>query len=300
VQIAALVEGVAYRAVDVDGLFRIGRRVGGVEIHHPEIRGRRVENQRAQIVLRLPDLRVGDDDALLVAGDFSLRLHDVDRCKRPDLHPLLIVLQRLLRERQRLLLRLQVVDGVDEVPVGVPHVARCLGDDRRELDVRELAALLADSDLLPDLIDLEIAEQRLGVLEVQIGPDLRAVGLEQVCRGEARTVPGCGVAAAPRQHLVHVDRRRRGAVQNARRAARERARRLLRLRIPIEAGDEVRRPERSCLRDVRVLNLGVEPLNPDAEVLLEREPHGIVDRELANRFALLIDRRKGARRHREP
>ena len=47
---------------------------------------------------------------------------------------------------------------------------------------------------------------------------------------------------------------------------------------------QVRRPERPRLRDADVLNLRVEPLDPDAEVLLERQLDGVVDRQAADRF----------------
>ena len=45
-----------------------------------------------------------------------------------------------------------------------------------ELDVRELAGLLAVRHLLADLIDLEVAQQRLRELQVQVRAELRAEG----------------------------------------------------------------------------------------------------------------------------
>ena len=172
-----------------------------------------IEDQRAQVVLRALDGGLGDDDALFVARDFGLRLHDVDRRHRADLDALLVVLQRLLRQRQRFLLRLQVVDGVRQIPVRVLHVPRRLDDHRVQLNVGEIARLLADRDLLADRVDREVAEQRLRVLEVDVRRNLRAEGGEEVRRRRARAVPVRGIRAAPGQRLDEIHARGEVAVR---------------------------------------------------------------------------------------
>src|SRR5439155_25659364 len=148
-----------------------------------------------------------------------------------------------------------VVDRVRKIPVGVPHAAPRLRDDALELNVRQLARLLAVGELLANLIDLEVSEQRLRVLQVQVRSNLRAVALEQTCRREPRAVPRGAVRAAPWQRLVDADSRVEIAVQDAARAACQRAGGLLRLRIAREVRRQIRRPERPRLRDADVLNL---------------------------------------------
>src|SRR5207249_8555823 len=113
-------------------------------------------------------------------------------------------------------------------------------------------------DLLPDLIDLEVAEQRLRVLHVEVRSDLRAEALELVRRREPRAVPGGLVRAAPGQLLVQSQGRIDVAVEDVRRATRKGARRLLCLRVLRDARRQARRPERPRGRDAYILNLRVD------------------------------------------
>jgi len=270
--------------------------VGWIERDRPEVRCPRIQDERPQHVLRLFDRRLGDDHALLVAGHLGLRLHDVDGRHRPDFDALPVVLERLLRKSERLLLRLQVVDGVGEIPVRVLHVPHRLRDDGLELDVGEVARLPAVGDLLPDLVDGVIAQQRLRDADVQRGVELRAEAAEQVRGGGARAVPVRRIVAAPAHRLADTDRRRERAVVDAGGAARERARRLLRLRGPRYRRREARRPGGTGQRDADVLNLRVHPLDPNAEVLLERERRRFVDRKAADRLHGLLSRGVGRSR----
>src|SRR3954451_12383759 len=279
-QVRPLAERVAHGLVDVDRLLREGRLVGRLEFHRPEVGSARVEDERAQVVLRLLDVGVGDDDALVVARDLGLRLDDVDWRHGADLDALLVVLERLLRQRQRLLLRLQVVDRVDQIPVRVLHVTHRAGDHAAQLDVGEVAHLLAVLHLLPNLVEREVAQQRLRVVDVQRRLELRAEVVQDVGRCQALVVPVRRVAAAPWQHLVQSDTGREGAVLETRQDG---ALRRLAVRVLVEARREVRRPERARLPDADVLDLRIDPLDADAQVLLEREPRRVVDGEPAHR-----------------
>ena len=192
------------------------RGVGWLEHDGPELRRGRIEDERAQVVLRRLDRRVGDDDTLFVARDLGLRLHDVDRRHRADLDALLVVLQRLLRERQRLLLRLQVADRVRQIPVRVLDAAQRAGDDALQLDVRQLARLLAVLHLLSDLIDREVAGQRLREAELHVRVELRAVVVKDARRRQPLAVEVGGVIAAPGQRLAEPNARVGGPIRISR------------------------------------------------------------------------------------
>ena len=62
-----------------------GGRSDGLDVHRPEVRRRRVEDQRAQRVLRRLDLRLGDDHRLFALGHFGFGFDDVDRRRGADL-----------------------------------------------------------------------------------------------------------------------------------------------------------------------------------------------------------------------
>ena len=79
----------------------------------------------------------------------------------------------LLRELQRLPLHGEVVDGEDEIPIGVLDVARGDRDRLLQLHVGDLAVLPADEHLLARRVDLEVAQQRLRVVERDRRVELR-------------------------------------------------------------------------------------------------------------------------------
>ena len=67
------------------------------------------------------NLAFGHDHLFLGPRDFGLGLDDVDRRNRAELHLLLVVPERRLRQLERLLRNLQLADGVDQVEVGVAN-----------------------------------------------------------------------------------------------------------------------------------------------------------------------------------
>ena len=123
-QIGAAIERVADRGVEVDGDRLERRQVGRLDADRPEVRHRRVVDQRAQRVFRRCDLRLGDDHRLLALRHLGFGFDDVDRGRGADLDARPRVAQRLLRQLQRLPLHLQRGDRVREVPVGVAHRPR--------------------------------------------------------------------------------------------------------------------------------------------------------------------------------
>ena len=163
--------------------------------------------ERAQPIFRRLDRRLGDDHRLVVPGHLRLRLDDVDRRHRADLHALLVVGQQPLGQVERLPLRGQVVVGERQIPVRVPDVARRLGDRLQERRIGVLAHLAVDLDLLPGVVDLEVAEQRLAEVDAEGREQLRVEGLEEVGRRDPRAVPGERVVAAGRQQLLDAERR---------------------------------------------------------------------------------------------
>ena len=70
-------------------------------------------------------------------------------------------------------------------------------------------------------------------------------------------------------------------------------------RVVEEAGGETRGPETSRLGDGDVLNLRIQPLDLNAEVLLEREPDGIFDRQPPDIRGLPGLSERGRRRERD-
>jgi hypothetical protein len=286
-QIRSLVERVAHRPIHVDRLFLERQRVARLEHRGPEIGGRGVENQRPEVVLRPLDQRLSDNDPLFVTRDLRLRLDDVDRRQRPDLDALPVVLQRLLRQRQRFLLGLQVVDRGREIPVRVLDVARGLDDHRLELDIGEIANLPAAGHPLPNLVDRSIAEQRLREIQREVRLEPRVEGVAGIVAREPRVVPGRGVVGAPRQRLGERHAGEELAGRGARLRAGEDVDDRLFVGDPRDRRGELRGPERSRLRDGGVLNLRIVALDLDAEVLLEAQLDGLVDRQPPQRLARL-------------
>ena len=115
VRLKALAEGLAGRTVrGHDGTVPVGLR-----LHVQEA---------AQPVLGVADQAFGRDDVLLALRDRDLGLHDVDRGESADVDLDLRDAVEVLRAVEGLLLGAQVLDGVDEIPVGV------LGEIDRRLD----------------------------------------------------------------------------------------------------------------------------------------------------------------------
>ena len=159
-------ERVANRGVGVDGDRLERRRVRRLEARVPELGliGR-IRDERPQAILGARDRRFRENHALLALRDFGFGLDDVERRHRADLDARAVVAERPLRELAATALHREVVDGVDQIPVGVLHVARRDGNRLLQLHVRDLAILPADQHLLPRRVDLEVAQQRLRVVE---------------------------------------------------------------------------------------------------------------------------------------
>ena len=283
-QIGALVERVANGGIGVDHLLLKRRRIGRLERGRPEVRRRRIQDERAEVVLGPLDRRFGEDHPLVVARDLRLRLDDVDGRERADLDPLPVVGERLLGEPQRFLLRLQIVDGVGQVPVRVLHVAVRLHDHGIELDVGQIPQLLARHDLLPDQVDREVAQQRLRELQVQARGELGAEVAGNVVRREPCAAPVCGVGRAPGEVLLQPDVGGETSVVDAGGGTGELVVGRPALRLARKPGVEHGRPERPGLRDADILNLRINPLNLNPEVLFQPELHRVVNRETAEGF----------------
>ena len=186
-------------------------RIGRLEADGPEVRHLRVENQRAQPIFRLLDGGLRHDHGLLVPRHFGLRLDDVDRRHGADLDALLVVGQQPLREVERLLLRLQVVDLVRQVPVGVLHVARRRDDRGLQLHVGGLAVFPAGLERLPQVVDLEVLQQRLRDVERHVRAEQRVEVGEEVGRRRAGAVPRERVVRAGLERLRQAELRSRTA-----------------------------------------------------------------------------------------
>src|SRR4030095_7787179 len=132
-----------------------------------------------------------------------------------------------------------------------------------------------------NLVDLEVPEQRLRVLHIEARSELRAERGGETGGRYTAVIPSGLVSAPPWERLVDGHLVREDAVDDALAAPRERAGRLKRLRGSIEARAQVGRPKRPGLRDAHIRKLGVEPLDADAEILLQRQLDGVIDRQHA-------------------
>ena len=172
------------------------------DARRPEIGLRRVHDQRAQRIFERLDLGFADDDRFFVARDFRLRFDDVDRRDRADLDPPLVVLERLLREIERLLRHLELPDRPDEIVIRVSHGARRLRDLLLQLQVDDLLLLLADQQLLPRRSMVKFAQQRLREVEVEVRRQPRVERVGRIAGRVPRAVERRLVAsAAPFQRL---------------------------------------------------------------------------------------------------
>ena len=131
------------------------------------------EDQRAEQILLPLDRRLGDDHRFLARRHFGFGLHDVERRHGADLDAGAIVLERLLRQLQRLPLHVEVADRIQQVVERVADGAGRLRDRLLQLRLRDLPVLLADQQLLARAVDLEVAQQRLRVGGADVRRQLR-------------------------------------------------------------------------------------------------------------------------------
>ena len=114
-------------------------------------------------VLGAVDGGLGENHRFLAGRHFGLGLDDVERRHGADLDARAVVLERLLRQLERLALHVEVADGVHQVVVRVANVADGAVDRLLQLHVGDFLVLLADEQLLARAVDLEVAQQRLRV-----------------------------------------------------------------------------------------------------------------------------------------
>ena len=105
---------------------------------------------------------------------------------------------------------LQLVDGVDVVPVGVADVGQRVGDGRPQLQLADVAVDPGDAQLRARRVGAEVAQQRLDEQRRERRVELRVERVEAAGRILAAVVEADReVAAAPRQQLraAEVERR---------------------------------------------------------------------------------------------
>ena len=249
-------------------------------------------DERAQCVFGPGNRRLGEDHRFLALRHFRFRLHDVDRRHGADFHAGAIFLQRTLREIQRLALHVEAADGEDQIPVGVLHRPGGGGDGFLHLHVGDLAVLARDLQLLAGAVDAEVAQQRLREVEREVRPGLRREVGEDVVGGGAVVLPADLVAgAAPGQGRLQPEVQGGGVVlELVDVAGQQRVDRGVAVRSLCK-GREGRGPGRPGQRDADVLQLRVQPHHFEVGVLLERQFHGVGDRQ-----PLLGGRRRRLRR----
>ena len=240
-----------------------------------------------------------ENHRFLATGDFRLRLHDVDRCQGADLHARPRVAQRLLRQVQRLTGHLQRVDGVDVVPVRVPHGPLRQRHGLPNVHVGDHPVGPRREQLLPDGVELEVAQQRLRDNHIQIAAQRRVEARKRVGGRLPSAVKRHHRLGAPREQLLNVRGEPEVVGRHRGVTARQEAAGRLVLALREDAGAELRRVVGQYLRGVQVLQLRVEPFDLNPEVLLEGQFHGLVHRQLPHRTFRLetFGRWRRGRRH---
>ena len=109
---------------------------------------------------------------------------------RADLDLGLVVPEQLFGERQRLPRHVDRLHGEHVIPVRVAHVRDRVDRDLLQLDVGDVLVDARDEQLLPRRVDLEIAQQRLGVLR---RPRRDVLRVDR--RGRCSTLPSAGCRA---------------------------------------------------------------------------------------------------------
>ena len=162
-QIRPVLQRLAHGAFDVERLGREDRAIDRIDRRPPERIVGAVDDQPLEAELRRAPRRLGLRHRLTPRGGFCLRLHDVERRHRADLHPRLVVFDEPVppasatREQPR-----TASMRVEQLPVSVPHVRERRRDRPAELDFRDVAIDGRDAELLPVVVDEKSAQQRLG------------------------------------------------------------------------------------------------------------------------------------------
>ena len=85
--------------VEVERRHAHRRRVDRLERDAPVVALRRIEDEEAQPILGLLHRRFGDDQLLLIGGDFGLRRHEVERRRLADVDFRLVHAHQLFGQR---------------------------------------------------------------------------------------------------------------------------------------------------------------------------------------------------------
>ena len=268
--------------VEIERLRGQGRSLGRLQLGGPEIGLRRIHDEDAQVVLGGLNLALGDDHLFFGSCDFGLSLHDVDRRDRAELHFLLVVPQRSLRQLIRLLRNLQRADRVDQVEIGVADDSRGLGQALPKLHVGDFQILLALKQVLPLRINLEVAKQRLRVDRRKARIELRVERVGRIVRRHPRGIEAERVApAAPGHELVDASACPEAVIRQD--AALGASREKIGWRCSGTPGRRCRRQVegvcRTRLRNTVGPDLRAQPVGLDTEVVLERHPDGFIRRD---------------------
>jgi hypothetical protein len=156
------------------------RPVGGDDVLGPGLGIDPKIEESLELVLVALDARFGLEDVGLAPGYGGLGVQDLDRGLGADLDLTLGLGQEVAAALEGLLERLEVLDGVDEVPIGRFHVVDGLDEDRLELAPRNLEVILGDDDLASADGPAEILEEGLGQDEVQAACVGGVVALEEL------------------------------------------------------------------------------------------------------------------------
>ncbi len=137
-----------------------GRSVGS-RATCPESRVARVEDQRAEPVLRLAGGNLGHRQRLLALRDIGLSGQQVEFRHLADRHPGLVHAHQLLGKAQRLPLHLHERPRGDQVPVRPLHRVERAHDRLAEAGVGDVLVAPRDDQLLPGVVDRKVLEQGL-------------------------------------------------------------------------------------------------------------------------------------------
>ena len=128
------------------------------------------------------------NQALLVRSYRILRPNNLDRRQAADLNLLLIIRERLLRKRQRLLGHTDILIGKHQVPVEVFDLIHRCDDLEPECHVSDFAIILSNADQAVVGYESEALQQVLRKFELERRTDAGAISIESAIRSQTRIV----------------------------------------------------------------------------------------------------------------
>ena len=153
--------------VAADDVDRLRPEIGAIDRldrRRPQRVGRAADDEPLQRDFGGAARTLGRDERLPLLRGLRLRLDDVDRRHRADFDLRLVVPQQLFGQQQRLTRDVDRLHGEHVVPVRVAHVRDRVHRGLPKLDIGDVLVDARDEQLLPRRVDLEVAQQRLGVL----------------------------------------------------------------------------------------------------------------------------------------